>query len=264
MTQINTKTKVAGAVIVGLIAGVIVKLVFFPAVKDDYFALNERDLQGAPPGLTVLRPTRFPYVQNKGFMFIPSPHRGDQGRWMMGRNLPLRDVIAAAFEADRSVIVLPPEAPAGNFDFLITVADRQDQKLQAAIRKKLSLVAGEESRATPVLAIKVLDASLPGLTVSDASEQPNVEDKDVTIIFRHVPLAAVANGLGQFLTQPLVDETGLTNFYDLTVPWDTQTRRRMRNDATAAAAVDQILSRWGLGLRTDTASLKMLVVKMVK
>ncbi len=264
MTLNGTKTKVAAAVIIGLIAGVIVKLVFFPAVKDDYFALNERSLQRAPPGLAVLRPTRFPYLQTKGCLFIPSPHRGDHGRWMMGRNLPLRDVIAAAYGADRSAIVLPPEAPAGNFDFLITVADHQDQKLQAAIHQKLRLSASEESRATPVLAVKVLDTSLPGLTVSDTSEKPEVEDKDVTINFRHVPLAAVANGLGQLLTLPVVDETGLTNFYDLSMPWDMQMRRRMQNDETAAAAVDQILGRWGLGLRADTASLKMLVVKVVK
>jgi len=63
---------------------------------------------------------------------------------------------------------------------------------------------------------------------------------------------------------PVVDKTGLTNFYDFSVAWDPQVRQQLHDRQTARAAVDKILNAFGLALKPDTAPLEMLVVKNAK
>ena len=262
MTRKPTKIRTLAAVLaLALIAAVVVKWLFFPAVTDNDFAVNERSLRQAPPGLVILRPTHYAFLRSKGVQYADPPRPGDHGHWMMGRNLPLRDLLAAAYGQDRARVILPPDAPAGTFDFLVTTATNQEARLQAVIRRKLGWTAQAETRDTEVLALKVL--TTPALTVSDPAEKPSADFDNVRFYFRHLPVAVLANGLNQFLTVPVIDQTGLTNFYDYSIPWDAQTQRRMGNDTIARAAADQLLQGWCLGLVPDTASLKMLVAKKV-
>jgi len=120
-----------------------------------------------------------------------------------------------------------------------------------------------------VLALKIVDASLPGLTVSKADERTRVFFDDIKVRVWHLPLIFVvaeqgtrlAEGVEQVLNTPVVDKTGLTNFYDYSIPWNAPVQRQFENETTARAAVDKILNSWGLGLEPDTAPLEMLVVK---
>jgi uncharacterized protein (TIGR03435 family) len=257
------KTKVlVGALVLALIAAaVVLKLAFFPSIKDAYFATDTRSLQQVPAGLVVVRPTHFTYLRRNGIFYASSPHDGGKGSRMMGRNVGLRDVMAAAYGQNPSRVVLPPAAPKGNFDFLVTVAGDQRPRLQAVIRRKLDYVAQMETRDTDVLALKIVSANLPGLTVSGASEKEKITFNDVKLRFTHMRLTVMADVLEQLLKTPVVDKTGLTNYYDYTVAWDSQTQRQLENDMTARATVNKILNGLGLGLEPDTASLEMLVVK---
>lgn len=179
---------------------------------------------------------------------------------MMGRDAPLRTVIAAAYGENPSHVVMPADAPAGNFDFLVTTADKQREHLQSAIRRIFGYVAQKETRDTAVLALKVTNARLPGLTVSSAHEKPNIDFMGYEIRFTHLPVAVLANGLDQYLSKPLVDETGLTNFYDFSIPWNSRTRR-LQGGEMDPATVTQMLADLGLGLKPDTTKLEMLVVR---
>lgn len=251
----------AGMLLLALIAVAVMKLWLFPSIKDAYFAMDARSLQQVPAGLVVVRPTHFPYLRRNGILYARSPQDGGNGPRMMGRNVPLRDVIAAAYNQSPPRVLLPPDAPQGNFDFLVTVAGNQRPRLQAAIRRKLGYVAQVERQDTEVLGLKVVDSSLPGLTVSGADEKENITFNDVKLLFTHLQLTVCADALEQFLKAPMVDKTDLTNFYDFSIAWDSQTRRRLQDDRTARATADQILNDLGLGLKPDMASLEMLVVK---
>jgi len=63
------------------------------------------------------------------------------------------------------------------------------------------------------------------------------------------------------LKMPVVDKTGLTNYYDFSLVWDSQTAQQIQNGTLDQATGQKILAEWGLGLEPDTASLEMLVVK---
>jgi uncharacterized protein (TIGR03435 family) len=260
---------VAVLVVTLIAAAAVVKLVFFPSVKDAWFTMDDRGLRQTPAGLVVVRPTHFPFLRRNGILYARLASEGTNSLRIMGRNVPLREVVAAAYGESPSRVVLPPDAPKGNFDFLVTAASDSRPRLQSVIRRQLGYAAQKEKRDTDVLALKIMDSRLPGLTVSGADEKPDVDYNDRQLRIRHLPLLMVAeerlmpltNALGRLLNTPVVDKTGLTNVYDYSITWNVQVQRQLQNETTARAAMDKMLRDLGLGLAPDTASLEMLVVK---
>jgi len=252
--------KILAGVLVMAALAVMVKWHFFPAVKNDYFALNGRSLQQVPAGLVVLRPTHFPFLRHEAPTFVPAPHARD-GLWIVGRNSPLREVIAAAYDQYPARVELPLSAPKGNFDFLVTVNHQARQRLQAAIRQKLGYSAQAEIHETPVLALNVANPGLPGLTPSDGSEPRGASFDDVKIHFTSWPVAVVPDVLKSYFDLSVVDKTGLTNSYDFALRFDASTRRQMRDEATARASADKVVQELGLKLESDLEISEILVVK---
>jgi uncharacterized protein (TIGR03435 family) len=234
--------------------------------------MDYRSLQHAPAGLVMVRATHYPFLRNPGLLSSVSPRAETNVFRIMGRNVPLRTVFAVAYHQSPSRVILPPDAPKTNFDFLVTVTSDTRASLRAAIRETLGYVAETETLDTNVLAIKIVDARLPGLKVSPDTEKRDVFYNDQNLKVQHLPLLMMANdrlttlsdGLGRILPIPVVDETVLTNVYDYTIAWNVRVQRQLENEATARPAVDKILAVWGLGLRPDTAPVEMLVVKKAK
>jgi uncharacterized protein (TIGR03435 family) len=255
------KTKaLVGALVLALVVAAVVKFMFFPSIRNDYFALNQRSLLQVPAGLLVFRPTRFPYLRQEETLYVRAPHGGDHDVWMVGRNAPLREVIAAAYEEKPGYVVLPPDASKGNFDFLVTVKRNQTQQLRAIIRRKLGYIAQIETRDTEVLALKVANGQLSGLTVSGDDEKRSAAFDDLKIHFTNMPVVVVIQVLESYLDQPMVDKTGLTNFYDYAMAYDAQTRFALQDSATARSTVDKVVQPLGLKLESDMASVEVLVV----
>jgi uncharacterized protein (TIGR03435 family) len=260
-TKVRTRA-VAGALILALAAAaVIVKLKFFPPIKEAYFALNDRSLQQVSSGLVVVRPTRFAKSHFNGIVSSMVPVSGKPVRRIMGRNVSFKDLIATAYGQNADRVAPPSDSPKTNFDFLVTVRDHQRQRLQEAIRTQLGFVARLEAHEVNVLALKVENANLPGLALSAGDKKENLEFNDGKLCFTHVRLGAMAGGLEQVLRTPVVDKTGLTNFYDFSFAWDEQVQRQLQNGPTARGVVDKILNDRGLALKPDTATLEMLVVR---
>ncbi|HEY1786622.1 MAG TPA: TIGR03435 family protein [Verrucomicrobiae bacterium] len=249
-----TKAIVLIVAVVWVLAMVVaIKLAYFPSAKDAYFAMDERSLQRAPAGLVLIRPTHFsPAVFRRGVV------RG-QSR-IMGREVSLRDMIAVAWQVDAARVAMPPGAPTNNFDFIVTVGEPRKQ-LQKAIRNLFGYSADKETIETEVLALKVEDPALPGLTVSTESEKEGTDFKKGRIYITHMRLKELTGEFEQILKAPVVDETSLTNCYDFSVAWNAQILMRLSRESTARPALDKLLGSWGLGFEPDTASLEMLVVK---
>lgn len=260
MTQKN-KLIAAVAVALFVIAAVVAKWVFFPAIKDNYFSMNPQNFRQVPSGLVVVRPTHYPKSLRKGVMSDAVQISGKRVWWMMGRNVTFQELMAVAYERNADRVVLPVDAPKTNFDFLVTVRGNERQRLQTAIRKKLGYVAHTEMRDAEVLTIKVQDASLPGLTVSDPGAKSDVNFDHGKLHFTHMRLQMIMGDLEQALKKPVVDKTDLTNFYDFSVTMDAKLQQQLQNDTDAAIAVQKILAAWGLGLVPDNQQVEMLVVR---
>jgi len=257
----TSKIILGGVLAVAVVAAVAAKWIFFPAVKDVYFTLNQQVFRRVPAGLVVVRPTHFPKSARKGIISDTVQVHGKPVWRMMGRNVSLQQLVAAAYGQNAARVVLPAISPKNNFDFLVTVRGDLRPSLQKAIRKKLGYVAQAEQRDTDVLAMKIRDASLPGLTVSDAGTKQNVNFDKGKIYFSHMRLQAITGGLEQVLKTPIVDKTDLTNFYDFSAVFDLAFQRQLQNDKTAPDAIKKLLNGWGLTLEPDTESVQVLVVK---
>jgi uncharacterized protein (TIGR03435 family) len=249
---------IAGLFVLLLVA-IAAKILFFPSIKDAYFAITVHGLQGVPGGLLVLRPTHYPFLKHADPMCIATSE-SETNFWIMGRNSPLRDLIAVAYREDPSRVALPLDAPKGNFDFLVTLNHGSREQLQAAIRRKLNCRAHVELAETEVLALKVLNPGLPGLKVSAPDAKQGVSQDSVKYHFTHLPVEVVAEWLKGIVNITARDETGLTNFYDYALPVTVKAAHLESDDARRANAIE-ILKELGLGLEPETKVEEVLVVK---
>lgn len=261
-----TKTKiiVLVSVLALVLAGAVVavKMLFFPSVNDRYFNTNSARLRQAPPGLVVVRPTHFANTAKRSSPQNQIGYTSVKGaQWMVGINVTFHQLIATAYSYNPGRIALPINPPQGNYDFLVTVPKDPEAHLQSAVRRKLGYTAQTETRDTSVLALKVENPNSPGLKVSADSEKVNTDLKNGRLYFTHQPLTVVTDGLEGILKTPVVDKTGLTNFYDFSLIWDAQTAKQIQSGTLDNETGKKILAEWGLGLEPDTASIEMLVVK---
>jgi uncharacterized protein (TIGR03435 family) len=259
-----TRTKTIVLMLVLMAAVVAVKMFFFPSVNEKYFQTSAARLQQAPPGLAVVRPTHYADSTRRSSPQNQFGYTGvNRTDSMVGNNVSFQNLIAAAYNFNPGRVALPAGAPKGNFDFLVTVTRDAQASLQSAIRRELGYTGHVEIRNTPVFALKVENPNSPGLKVSTANQEGQTQ-KNGRLYFTHVTLAFVKENMEQLLKTPVVDKTGLTNFYDFSLIWDAQTARQIQSGTLDIETGKKILAEWGLGLEPDTETIDMLVVEKAK
>ncbi|HEU5397233.1 MAG TPA: TIGR03435 family protein, partial [Verrucomicrobiae bacterium] len=121
--------------------------------------------------------------------------------------------------------------------------------------------AALETRDTEVMALTVENPNASGLQVSSANERENANVKNGRLYFTHMRLTVITGGLEGILKTPVIDKTGLTNFYDFSLTWDARTAQQIQTGSLDNETGRKILGEWGLRLQPDTAPIEMLVVK---
>jgi len=253
MTWTKTKGIVAGLALLAA-AAIVGKWGISPSVKDSYFQMNYKRFQAVPKNLLVVRPTH--YTTGTGsFMANTSPKSGPNGLRMMGRNVSLEQVMAAAYGDSVSRVVPPITKPKTNFDYLVTVPSQPRERFQAAVKKKLGYTAHWEDRDTDVLLLETTTPDPPAFKLSMADHE-NVSFTNRTYQFTHMRPAFMLGLLESNFKQPVMDRTDLTNFYDFSVAvtW------RGRNGPDQEA-LKTVLANLGLKLESATESTRMLVVE---
>jgi uncharacterized protein (TIGR03435 family) len=255
MAWTKTKTMVAGLTLVAVVAAAVVgKGSFYPAVKDSYFELNYLKFRMVPKNLLVVRPTHF--TKGTGtFVTTTSPKPGQNVLRMLGRNVPLEQVMALAYGGNSARVVPPLLKPNGNFDCLITVPDQPRERFQAAVKKKLGYTAHWESRDTDVLLLETIAPNPPAFKLSHDSNGRSYFQSGKYWFF-HMRPASIMGYLEDSFKQPVLDRTGLTNFYDFSVAisWHA-------NDEPTLDDLKNTLGKLGLKLEPATESIPMLVVE---
>jgi uncharacterized protein (TIGR03435 family) len=255
MAWTKTKTVVAGLALLAVVAtAIIARTSFSTAVQDSYFQMNYWHFQTVPKNLLVVRLTHF--TNDAGsFSATTSPKVGKNVMRMLGRNLPLEQLIAMAYGCNSSRIVPPLIKPKGNFDYLVTVPDRQQERFQAAIKKKLGYTAHWENRDTDVLLLETTTPDPPGFTLSTAMK-PDLSFQNGKYRFTHMRPAFMLGFLESSFKQPVVDRTGMTNFYDFSVEMNWR-----GPNGPDQQQLGNILGNLGLKLEPATESTRMLVVE---
>jgi uncharacterized protein (TIGR03435 family) len=184
--------------------------------------------------------------------------------WMVGRNVTFQNLIATAYNCTPGRVMLPAGAPQGNYDFLVTKSGNPQEHLRSAIHKKLGFNAEQEFRDTQVLALKVENLNSDGLKISPDGERDGTDVRNGRLYFTHQRLTTITSGLEGIWKTPVVDKTGLTNFFDFSLVWDSETEQQIQNGTLDRETGEKILAEWGLALEPDTASIEMFVVEKAK
>lgn len=251
----KTKTVVSLCLLAAVLAGVAVKHFWFPSVDDRFFRLDYQQLQRAPAGLFILRPTQF--AQSAGQGCVTAWSRlgpGDSLPRFVGRNATLGQIFAAAYQCQPSRLVMPADAPANRYDLLVTVKKNPAQQLQAKLKSKFGYTAGWQEHEAEVLVLRANAQKL----VASSNTATRVQFKNGQLNFTHAPVSQLLGLLESVLGKPAEDRTGLDGYYDFSIPW------LWRGAQPDAQMLKKSLADYGLYLDTDTDTLQMMVVTRVR
>src|SRR5581483_10316502 len=159
------KITLASVAALVLIAAVVaVKMIWFPSVNNAWFQPDRQKLRQVPAGKVIVRRTQFPAASQSGQMALVNNKR------LVGRNVAFKNMMATAYGENPGFVWMPPDAPKYNFDYLVTANSDGQGLLREAIQKKTGYTASKEMHDADVLALKIVDPSLPGFKVSAANE----------------------------------------------------------------------------------------------
>ncbi|HEX3857026.1 MAG TPA: TIGR03435 family protein [Verrucomicrobiae bacterium] len=207
--------------------------------------LNSKALDKNPPTI-ILRPTQF----------LSMTGGASSGNKLVLKNQSLRMLLAMAYDPPAEYrMVLPSDTRNGHFDFMFTQSGNFTDALKNEIKKQFGLVAHRETRQANVLLAKVINSNAPGLKIVSTNENQQIGNfRDV--VFKGAPIDYLISWLEAVTETPVINQTGLTNYYDITVKW------KPRAGQSEADAIRQTLpDQFGIQLVPTNMPIEMLVVE---
>jgi uncharacterized protein (TIGR03435 family) len=267
-----TKAKLAVAVALGAIltAGVTTVAVAeftSPSVEDIFKHHSEARYLEKAPAVVVLRPSR--YRDLSGFQHMHGPPESVASERFVALGQPFVMALSAAYDVGPEQMVLPQDLPTGPFEFLSAVPDDPKGALRDEIKRQFGLVGRLETRETDVLVLKLVNPAAPGLKVNrsrstehGASAEAghlrlvNFKMSYTTGVNRDNSIVRILGGA--YLGVPVIDETGLTDSYDIDIHWTP----KLRGADKRQEEINRVLrEQLGLELVPDRRKVEMLVVE---
>jgi uncharacterized protein (TIGR03435 family) len=232
-------------------------------IDDSAWAQIDAQALDALPPVFILRPTHFanPGVRVGGGM-------ARAGSKMLGRAIPFEELMSMAYDVDPARVVSPPDKPSGGYDLLMTTPDASNERLQTEIKRQLGYVAHRVSRQTDVLLLVLKQTDAPGLrpsrgrsggqtaASSASSSSTGGAIKKKTVTCQNQPISNLVKNLQGSFDKPILDRTGLTGNYDISLAI-TMGSGGSESDAIARALPTQL----GLELVPDRQPTEVLVVE---
>jgi uncharacterized protein (TIGR03435 family) len=260
MAWTKAKTAIVAGVAVLLAAGtttITVKTVSHHREESvwNYITRNDfNQLKKAPPAVSI-RPTKF-NPQSGGWMT-------GNGR-ILGLSQPFDFLLAAAYDFSTCRIQPSTPLPPGNYDYIATISQRQQESLQEMIKEKFGIVGRRETRDIDVLLLTVKQRNPPGLKPNSSkadSRNYSTQFGDGKIKCVNITFAELAAALESFLGEiPVVDQTGTTSRFDIEMTWKDSGKFHPSNPEGLKQA---LLDHLGLELVPSRQPVEMLVVERV-
>jgi uncharacterized protein (TIGR03435 family) len=257
-------TKMKTALVAGLAAllavgtaTLVIRTFASPPLESYFTEMDSGHLMEAPP-VVLLRPSKYAAL---GDYIIAAGSFGPEGK-LMRRGATIGEILSSAYGVGLEKMVLPAGLPKGKFDLLLTLPERSRETLRAEIKKKFGLVAHSETRDRDVLVMKKTPAPAPGLTVS-ADGGVRIYEKADSLALAGYKMSGpdgadvVSTLAADYFNEPVVDETGLTETYNLELHWNGKLNRSEQKKDLIRALREQA----GLDLVADRRPVEMLVVE---
>jgi uncharacterized protein (TIGR03435 family) len=168
-----------------------------------------------------------------------------------------------AFERSWARILTNGPLPEGTFDMVIKQPRDSEEPLSAILRQTLQSAFGvigiKETNDVDVLLLRVKDTNAKGLVVSP-TPGGSFRSGPGVIEGINVTAESLARSVESNLRKPVINETGLTNQYDVSLKWDQKSPGESDPEALAQALKDQL----GLELVPAVRSIEMIRIKSTR
>jgi uncharacterized protein (TIGR03435 family) len=204
------------------------------------------------PQMVVIRPTKRP----------TEGATGGYGEKMIGINASMETILFDAYSIGTGLVrtEFPSNMPKGNFDYLANLPVGSKKAFQEELKKKFGITARHETRVRDAFLLKVKETNAPGLRISEKYDSALLAHTESGKYFvYHRSMRDLVFYLEQKFDKPIIDQTGLTNNYDMELPWDNI------NPATEPEQLKQAVSKQlGLELVLSREPIEMLVIERNK
>ncbi|HTR41933.1 MAG TPA: TIGR03435 family protein [Pseudomonadales bacterium] len=169
------------------------------------------------PAIMAKLPPRVEILPALCLRFRSSYGDNDHGR--QGLGIRMIDMLESAndFKYSQARIIATTPLPGGTYDFIANFTDSSSQRLQAQINQQFGFTERYETIETNVYLLMVQNPNAPQLKRSRPTTVSLVNSNPGNGAFRCVnrPMSSLAQFLEDVLHNPVVDQTGLTNHYDI-------------------------------------------------
>jgi uncharacterized protein (TIGR03435 family) len=185
-------------------------------------------------------------------------------RKLMGTGVSAEDVVETAYifySPTRTII--SAGLPQGKFDYIACLPNGNEKALQQEAKRIFGVIARRETRETDVLLLKVQNFDASGLKQSHENPQFGASTRNDGAgewSCKNSPLSNLANYLEEFTRVPVIDQTGLTNNFDIDLKWKQTDWDKPNLDGMKQVLLNQL----GLELVPTNMPIEMLVVEKVK
>lgn len=258
MAWTKTQTAIVAGVVVLLAAGtttVTVKEIQDHRTYPWQVPNADSDVLRRVPPQVGIAPARFPNSMGGGIV-------GMGNGQILGIAQTAEDIVASAYGQSAVRMIFPSEAPPGQYDFIANLPSGNEEALKNEIKRKFGLVGRREMRDTDVLLLEVQNPNAMGLQSSDPHRlEPHSAGSSRSgagyFTSRNQTLSGLAWFLESHFKVPIIDQTGLTNRFDIDLNWDETDYRHPNLDGLKRALLDQL----GLELVPTNMPVEMLVVE---
>jgi uncharacterized protein (TIGR03435 family) len=258
--------------------------------NDDLWDTGDFNLAKKPHIVKII-PTKFP---NRGFSMMNSTTNSPiNNQHIYGIGNPLGTIVHAAYGGRDTQTIYLTELPPGQFDYIANLPSGANEALRRKIKSQFGIVGRFTTIQTNVLLLQVHSANASGLTISaprnrstaktgtpvappatgTAAKKPAVYSQNIVGYINSGPtgpppqtdqfnrtnqvISTLALFLENQLQIPVMDQTKLTNYFDINLRWN-------KNDPQHEKLKQGLIDQLGLELVPTNMPIEMLVVEKVK
>ncbi len=166
--------------------------------------------------------------------------------------------IAYRFKPGR--VLFPGGPPQAEYDFISTLAEGNEKALKQELENKLGFIGRIERRDVDVLALRVRNPAAGGLKPPIIGREDESWWTKGNYHCSNQNLSSLAAALESYLKQPVLDETGLREHYQMELKWKEQGDADLNRDEIMKSLEDQL----GLELVPGHQTIEMLVMEKAK
>ncbi|MGD0744346.1 MAG: TIGR03435 family protein [Verrucomicrobiota bacterium] len=180
---------------------------------------------------------------------------------LMGTGVTAENIVQTAYGFWTSArTVLNAELPQGKYDYIASLPSGNELALQQEIRKQFGVVAQRETRTTDVLLLEVRNPDALGLRPSrgrNSQDGASFNSSQGQWSFKNSRLSMLVGPLENYLGTPVVDQTGITDKFDIDLKFNELNSQHPILQNVRQALLDQL----GLELVATNTPIEMLVVE---